>query len=291
MTCRLCGCEHMQLKYTITRFDSPFDVYLCPDCAFEQQDIAESEAYQFYDEAYYKGQKAFAYIDERDNEKASRIVWKRRFNILRRKDHTPGQDKNFLDVGCSFGGLMAVAQEKGYHPYGVEVSSYSAAHAARRFGTEHLYTGNIEEISLPSDFFSIVSMIEVVEHIYRPKKALANICQSMKKGGVFLVQTANMAGLQAKQAGPDYHYYLPGHLSYFNRFNLAQALRDAGFSRVRFIGGVEFGLLPKLLKSRAGFKTPGDYAQWLRIAWYHLLSRIPLGRQRLTSSMVILAWK
>lgn len=291
MHCRLCGTPDLPLKYIIQGFDQPFSIYQCPRCGFEQQDIDPARAGEFYDQAYYQGSAAYSYTDERQQEQASRLVWQARVARLRRMDHSRASQKVWLDVGCAFGGLMQTAREAGYGPYGVEISDYSGDYAARRFGPDRLYIGSIEEIRLPADLFSVVTMIEVIEHLYDPRRALQNIYSSMKKGGVLLVQTANMAGLQARLAGRRYHYYLPGHLSYFNRYNLADSLRQAGFRRVRFVGGVEFGLGPKLAKTRLlqggriGLKT------WLRISLYHLLSRIPLGRQRLTSSMVMLAWK
>lgn len=287
-SCRLCGSRRVAKKFTIPRRadnHKAFDIFECAECAFQFRDIPERDAYKFYHEGYYKGKAAFAYLDERQNEPASRVVWKARMERLMRRDHARG-GKCFLDVGCSFGGLMQVAKEQGYEPYGAEVSRYSGKYAQGRFGKDRVFIGNIEALKLPKDKFSIVTMIEVIEHLFRPTQALKNLYGSMKKGGVLLVQTADMSGLQAKMEKENYHYYLPGHLSCFTRANLVNELKKAGFKKVRVIGGVEFGLLPKLIKSRSGFKKMTDYLSWIRIAVYHLLSRMDL-----TSSMVVLAWK
>ncbi|MCL5019192.1 MAG: class I SAM-dependent methyltransferase [Patescibacteria group bacterium] len=290
MVCRLCGSPNIKHKFLIDNFSPSFSIAECKDCRFQFQEIQESETYAFYDESYYSGKAAFSYIDERKNEEASRIVWKKRFSYLRKRARNQGP-KRFLDVGCSFGGLMQIASENNFDVYGAEVSEYSGNFAAGRFGKDRLFIGNIEDISLPDDYFSIVTMVEVIEHLYNPEKSIRNIYRSMQEGGLLLIQTANMAGLQAVFGGNRYHYYLPGHLSYFSRTNLENLLRQTGFRKVKFIGGVEFGLLPKLLKSRADFKKIGDYLKWIRISWYHLKSRIALGPVRLTSSMVVLAWK
>ena len=113
----------------------------------------------------------------------------------------------------------------------------------------------------------------------------------MRTGGILLIQTADMSGLQAVSQRENYHYYLPGHLSYFTKDNLRDCLKNSGFSMVQYIGGVEFGLMPKLLKSEAGFKKAADYFKWLRIIFYHFLSKITLLNIHFTSSMVILARK
>ncbi len=290
MDCKLCGSPGAALKFTVRRFDPPFDVYECPRCGFRFRDLSASEACAFYDEAYYTGGKQFAYLDERANEKACRIVWSARVKKLARYDRSRGT-KRFLDVGCSFGGLMQTAAEAGYEAYGAEVSSYSGGYARERFGEDRVFIGNIEDLALPAETFSIVTLVEVIEHLCDPRKALENVAHALQKGGVALVQTADMSGRQAVVEGADYHYYLPGHVSYFSRRNLETLMRDCGFTKVRYVGGVEFGLLPKLRKSRYSFRVPRDYLQWWRIAWYHLKSKITLGRFHWTSSMVVLGWK
>lgn len=291
MYCKLCGYKEQQKKYQIDRFQKPFIIFECPECGFQFQDIDPESAYSFYDEGYYTGKNDFSYTDERQNENASRIVWQARMKKLIKQEKTEESPKRFLDVGCSFGGFMQVASEMGYDPSGIEVSDYAAEYARKRFGKQKIYSGSIEDMVLPENYFSIISLIEVIEHLYQPDKALQNLYRALQPGGVILIQTADMAGLQAKRLGPEYHYYLPGHLSYFNRFNLKQVMEKSGFHKTKFVGGVEFGLLPKLKKSRYSFKKLSEYLKWFRISWYHYISKIVIGRLHLTSSMVMLGWK
>lgn len=290
MNCKLCSSNEIVLKYTIHRNDSSFLIYECLNCCFQFQNIPEKEAYRFYDEGYYTGQSSYNYLDERQIEEASRIVWNKRLRKLKKWERSDNS-KNFLDIGCSFGGLMQSAKENGYAPYGIEVSQYSGEYAKNRHGGDRVFVGNCETISLPRNFFSIVTVIEVIEHLYQPRKALENVLQSMRKGGLLLIQTADMQGLQALIKRDKYNYYMEGHLSYFSKTNLLILLKEIGFSKVKFIGGVEFGLIPKLRKSRYSFKKITDYGNWLRITFYHFLSKINLFGLHFTSSMVILAWK
>jgi 2-polyprenyl-3-methyl-5-hydroxy-6-metoxy-1,4-benzoquinol methylase len=290
MICKICGGKNLFRQYTIDYFTPSFDILKCLDCGFSQQPVSKADAYKFYDEDYYAGKSEYSYIDERQLEEASRIVWKARLKRIARWDKA-GEPKRYLDVGCSFGGLIQVASEAGYAPYGVEVSDYSGAYARNRFGKDNVIVGNIEEINLTPDYFNVVSLIEIAEHLYDPRKAFENIYKAIKPGGFVFIQTANMDGLQAKFWKEKYHYYVPGHLSYFTRKTLKRLLLDTGFTRVKFIPGVEFGLLPKLRKSRASFKRPRDYFKWFRIAFYHWLSKIAVGNFQGTSSMVMIGWK
>ncbi len=295
MRCPLCRGLDTPLKFVIDRFRPSFPVRECRSCGFLFQPPPRGKARAFYGRDYYSGKARFSYLDERKNETASRLVWDARVRILSRLDRSrtpPGGRKYFLDVGCSFGGLMQAAADRGYKPAGVEISRYSGEYARKRFGRKSVLIGNVEKIRLPQGRYSAVTLVEAIEHLSNPARALKNISGAMAPGGILLIQTADMAGWQARLAGSRYHYYLPGHFSYFTRDRLERLLTECGFSRTRFIGGVEFGLLPKLRKSAAGFRTVSDYFRWFRIAAYHIASKASLGRRfHLTSSMVMLAWK
>ncbi|URA09894.1 methyltransferase domain-containing protein [Thermospira aquatica] len=286
--CPLCGGEAGFFR-EIDRWQPPLTIWRCGECHFQFQPKETEEAAHLYDEGYYTGTSIYTYQDERQHKDAAMAVWRSRVNALSRLEKSTGP-KRWLDVGCAFGGLLEAAKEKGYEPYGLEISEYSGGYARTVF-PGHIWIGNVEDFDLPQDFFSVVSLVEVIEHLAHPMKALERVYRSLQEGGLLLVQTADMDGLQARFKGENYHYYLPGHLSYFDRHNLALVLRRVGFRRIRFIGGVEFGLLPKLIKSRDSFHSLWDYRHWIRISLYHLASKITIGPWHLTSSMVMLAWK
>lgn len=291
LKCILCKSDKIIEKFIIDRFKPHFKIFECRECGFQFRGSEKGRIDRYYNRDYYEGKAPYSYVDERKSEKAFRIVWRSRVKKWAKLEKTKGKIKNFLDVGCSFGGLMQVAKEKGYQPYGAELSKYSGRYAEKRFGKKHIMIGNIEKLQLLGSFFSVVSLIEVVEHLSNPIKALQNIYRCLKKGGIAIIQTADMAGLQARFRGKKYHYYLPGHFSYFSARNLESLLRKIGFSKVRIFGGTEFGVLSKLMKSRYAFKSIWDYRHWIRIILYHYLSKVRIGNFHLTSSMVIICWK
>jgi len=239
-----------------------------------------------YDEDYYRGTAEYSYIDERDSERYARHVWDARLGVIGR--YAAGG--NFLDVGAAFGGFMNAASTR-YSTYGIEPSEYSGNEARKRFGGDRVHVGTLENHPFESGFFSAITMIEVIEHLADPAGAVRECFRLLRDGGVLVVQTANMAGLQARSQGERYAYFMPGHLSYFTRRNLTGLLADSGFSRIDAYLPVEFGLLPKLLKSRSAFTSIADYRRWLRIAWYHYTSKLRFGDFALTSSMVLYAVK
>lgn len=292
--CDLCYSTHFQPLFHINRTQPEFDVVQCPSCGliFQNPRFSDEEIHQFYDEGYYKGNNDFSYIDERENFKGSGYVWNKRVSILNK--HLKVKDsaqKTFLDIGCSFGGFLKCAENAGFIPYGIDVSEYAARYARDVLQLNNVLCGEFTKGMYPENFFDVITLVEVIEHIKNPHDTLKELFRVLKPGGVLLLQTANMDGVQSKKAGKEYHYFLPGHLFYFSKKTLTRYLNDCGFTGIKIFHGVDFGLLPKLKKSAGTFKKWTDYKKWFSISFYHLKSKIHKGDFALTSSMVIYARK
>ncbi len=285
--CALCGSGRIARLYEIRRYTPAFRIDRCDACGFIFMNprFTETVVRGFYGEDYYRGAAEYAYYDEREAERHARHVWKARLRVIARY----ANGGNFLDVGAAFGGLIKAASAL-YDVYGIEPSDYSGREARKTFG-DRIHIGTLDDHPFKSGFFSAITMIEVIEHLADPACALRECHRLLRDGGVLVVQTANMAGIQSRLRGERYAYFMPGHLSYFTRRNLTDLLLKSGFARVVAHIPVEFGLLPKLLKSRSSFKSAWDYRRWIRIAWYHLISKLHLGDFALTSSMVLYAVK
>lgn len=285
--CPLCGSASIARIYTIDRYMTPFSIDRCAKCRFQFMNppLRREVLHGYYDEEYYKGSADYAYHDERDTTRFPTAVRDRRIDIL----HRFAGGGNLLDVGSAFGGLLDSASRY-FTPYGIEVSPYAARHARSKYG-DHIHTGTLADHPFPHGFFSAITMIEVLEHIQDPVNTLRECHSLLAPKGVLVLQTANMQGLQAKIYGSDYAYYMPGHCSYFTKKNLTECLRGMGFGRIIAFHPVEFGLIPKLVKSRGSFTSILDYRRWIRISLYHWASKIRVGNFAVTSSMVLYAIK
>ncbi len=237
---------------------------------------------EMYNEDYYSGKAEYNYIDERNTEKYSAYVWDARIKNI--KKFVKGG--NFLDVGSSFGGFLRRASLAGFTVFGAEVSKFSSEYANSNGVTT--FNGTYIDNNYPESFFSVITLVEVIEHLESPSKVFERLYSQLTPGGLLLIQTANFEGKQAVEESKNYHYYLPGHLYYYSKTNLESILKQKGFSKIKTYLGVDFPLLPKLLKSRGSFKTFTDYLKWWKISKYHLKSKLIPGS---TSSMVIYAIK
>ncbi len=285
--CPLCASRAIIPFRTITRWQTPFTVEHCADCSFIFMNprFSDETIKSFYSRSYFDGNAEYAYHDERKKERFALHVWEARLKVIRRYIRAG----NFLDVGCAFGGFLSAASRY-FEPAGIEPSEYAGSYAKKKLGPR-IHIGTLHDHFFPHDNFLVITMIEVVEHLADPAFAVKECHRLLQKGGLLVIQTANMDGLQAKIFGDNYAYYMPGHLSYFPKRTLLRLLTNAGFSRIKVFHPVEFGLLPKLKKSRGDFHSILEYRKWLRIAGYHYLSKLHFGNIWATSSMVVYAFK
>ncbi|MCE9499887.1 MAG: class I SAM-dependent methyltransferase [Leptospira sp.] len=273
------------------KFNSAFNsyglpVYECGSCGLQSVHPKKNIDYDtLYGKEYYSGEADFSYKDERKTEKFDSYVWDARLRNIKKYK----KSGNFLDVGSSFGGFLNRAKIEGFNPYGIEISKYSSGHA-NQSGIP-TFQGNFLDSNYPENFFDVITLIEVIEHLEQPKEVFRKLSSILKKDGLLVLQTADFEGLQARKAGPNYHYYLPGHLYYYSLSNLKSILSKNGFSRFIPYFGVDFPLSAKLLKSRGNFKNLKDYLKWFTISLYHFKSKIRIKDTRLTSSLVLYAFK
>lgn len=243
------------------------------------------EVHAHYNEDYYTGKSEYSYRDERGQEKFDRYVHNARLQTIARFHKPPA---NLLDIGCAFGGFIKSANDIGYKAQGLDVSPYAANEGCKE--GLNIKAGILEPHTFLANSFDVITLIEVIEHITNPQEYLKQIQNILKPGGLLVIQTANYNGWQATQEGSSYHYYLPGHYYYYSLENLKLLLSQHGFKKFKSFIPVDFGLLPKLKKSRGSFKTISDYLNWVRISLYHFKGKIFWKNKPWTSSMVLYAF-
>lgn len=260
-------------------------IYKCYTCGLLALHPRPNQT-QLYNADYYEGKAEYSYVDERDQLRFYSYVWDERLKNIKKFIQTG----SFLDIGSSFGGFLKRAALLGFDVYGVEISKYASQYA-NNVQNVPTFNGTIIEAKFPSNHFSVITMVEVIEHIENPYEFFSEIARILKPGGLLLIQTANFEGWQAKREGSRYHYFMPGHVYYYSHSILKNILTHFGFSRFFPYFGVDFSLLAKLKKSRGNFKSLRDYTGWFRIIYYHFKSKWKSEGFPLTSSYVLYAIK
>ena len=136
--------------------------------------------------------------------------------------------KTVLDVGCYSGELLSHFGEN-YELWGIEPLSIPAKLAKEKHSV-NVIEGFLEEAKLPTNYFSIVTMFDVIEHIYDIKGGLAKIYNSLKIDGVLVIETGNYLSLFARLLRGSWWYFsLLEHLAFWSADSLTRTLENLGF--------------------------------------------------------------
>lgn len=156
------------------------------------------------------------------------------------KKHLPA-DKNayILDIGPGRGEMLTCLKNWGYNNYlGVDISPSVVKFCKSLNLNCELANDTVSWLSKNQDKFDAVTLFDVLEHIKKEEtiKFLNSIKDSLKKGGVLIIQTPN---LQAPE-GYLHRYNDFTHEFGYIEHSLRQVLVTAGFNNVKFGGFEEF---------------------------------------------------
>jgi SAM-dependent methyltransferase len=181
----------------------------------------------------------------------------RRHRLLRRWIGLPSGAQRLLDVGCATGVFLDGMRGEGWQVQGVELSPSAAEYARRRFGLE-VFIGTLEQAALENGAFDVVTLWDVLEHVYDPRSTLLEIHRLLKPGGKLLLSLPDPDTIEARVFG---RYWagldMPRHLTLFGRRALERLLRETGYEiqhRSYFTG--RFGVLVMSLQFWAGERLP-----------------------------------
>jgi len=143
-----------------------------------------------------------------------------------------------LDVGCSSGAWLEVAQELGMPAAGVEIGERTSQDARAR-GLD-VRTGTLEECfpDGSEERFELITFWDVLEHLSDPRRELASARRLLAPGGILAATCPNVAGLYpqatyrllARPAGAWEYPELPVHLYDFSPATLRRLLERSGFA-------------------------------------------------------------
>jgi 2-polyprenyl-3-methyl-5-hydroxy-6-metoxy-1,4-benzoquinol methylase len=151
---------------------------------------------------------------------------------------------NFLDIGTNMGFFLRHTRGRGWNVTGIDPSPSLSEIARKYFGLD-VKTCYLSEAGFKDEYFDVVTMTDVFEHIPEPKKLLADIKKVIKKDGVLFVKVPNgkyniLKLWLAKTAGKAKDYDIFDsyeHVTYYSHNTLKAMLESCGFKIKKvFIG-------------------------------------------------------
>jgi 2-polyprenyl-3-methyl-5-hydroxy-6-metoxy-1,4-benzoquinol methylase len=224
----------------------------CEECRLQFLSTIQSPEYytQIYNKGYFNGEVYNNYLKEEDYR---RRVFQSKLKLI--KKYIPCEG-SVLDIGCGMGFFLMEMQKSGYHVNGLEISAYAADIALEKVGA-HINCGNLLNTSLKLKHFDIITLWDVLEHLYNPVESLKKISQIINPDGVLIIETLNISSLTAKILKDNWPlYYPPYHLYYYNYSSLSRLLEKTGFKIIKSFPVQTYIKLPSGYRAFRYFKYP-----------------------------------
>jgi len=187
ITCDRCGSNNnaLLLQARNYRYGYPemFNIVKCKECGLiylNPRPTAEA-ALEQYKEDYTPDEKVV------DTGKQARGILKKIFGPLWYKISgyygileikVKGR---FLDVGCANGDILEIARNMGADVWGIELNPKSVKMCKDKI--LNVRCGTVEDSWYPDDYFDIIWMSQVIEHLPSPKNSLKEIRGILKPCG------------------------------------------------------------------------------------------------------------
>jgi 2-polyprenyl-3-methyl-5-hydroxy-6-metoxy-1,4-benzoquinol methylase len=138
--------------------------------------------------------------------------------------------RRLLDVGCGVGDYLDRMRRLGWTVLGVERSERAASIARSHFGAPVLQA-DFPRVELARQSFDLVTAWQVLEHLDRPRQALARIAELLAPDGRLMLTVPNAEGWAAKIFGPAWiGWDAPRHVTHFTADTLRTMLEAEGYA-------------------------------------------------------------
>jgi 2-polyprenyl-3-methyl-5-hydroxy-6-metoxy-1,4-benzoquinol methylase len=148
--------------------------------------------------------------------------------------------KKVLDVGCAGGYLGKRVKDLGNEVSGIDISYVSIKESEKVL--DKAFVVDIQEENFPfeANYFDIVILSEVIEHLFFPEIALEKIKMVLKENGKLIITTPNLLVFSNRiRILFGYFEYtekgiiIPEHIRFFSHDSLVKFLKKNGFKVMR----------------------------------------------------------
>ena len=159
-----------------------------------------------------------------------------------------------FEVGCGNGSVASAITSLGWMVTGVDPSSQDIQYARQVYPNISLFQGSAyDDLASLYGQFPVVLSLEVVEHLYDPRRYAATVYSLLEPGGTAIISTPYhgywknlVMALAGKMDGHFTALWDHGHIKFWSIKTLSALLSEAGFVDIRF---ERVGRIPPLAKS------------------------------------------
>lgn len=275
LACLICGSSEFKVKYesNIVQNNNDFDspkvsvltdkshdqIVKCNKCGFTFVSPRSNE------KIVLEASKKLSFEEYMSEQRNRELTFQNNLTLIERFNTKRGK---LLDLGCSTGLFMKIAQSDGWIVKGVELSIENSEFARKEFKLD-VITGNIEEINFGTDKYDVITMWDFLEHLFNPSNVLNKIHSLLDSNGLLVLSTPDIGSFFAKIMGSNWHSIVRIHYYYFDKLSLFKLLERHRFKIIycsTYPRIFSVGYLVELIKSREfSFKWLGTILDVLLI--------------------------
>jgi ubiquinone/menaquinone biosynthesis C-methylase UbiE len=238
--CPLCSSisgNPFQIKFSGKEISTIFhNAIKCENCGIEYLDDYTKTREDIYNESY------SVWGNDTQNDfpsvKRSKIeIFKHTLNKIIKKSQI--HEGNFLDIGTGTGLMLDCARDTGFLPWGIEFSGFSSKRAAQNHPSR-VICGTLNATRFKDQFFNVITMTDVLEHLFDPVNLLQELNRILSKSGILCITTPDTNSITKKILGANWFQYKREHLLYYNRKSIEYLLTNSGFKLITYKTNIKF---------------------------------------------------
>jgi len=140
------------------------------------------------------------------------------------------RDSRLLDIGCASGQFLSLFdKDRGPEIYGVEASSDLAVLAQQAVPWANILALSFEDCEFEPGFFDVITIWEVLEHIFDPFNLMVKVKELLKPGGILLLSVPNIDGFDIQVLWDKGNAFSPpSHLNYYRKSTIEKLFNIVG---------------------------------------------------------------
>lgn len=226
--CAICQSKKVSPYVEIPAVFGNLVIFKCSACCvfFQNPMPSESDLKKMYERMYATSnclnstEKAFAQKDIKQEKGRIREI---------EKFVTSGK---ILDFGASSGYFLSELNKEKWDLFGIEYSSKAVAVAKQSFDLNLIRGGIDKAEKFKDEYFDVVTMHSVFEHLPDPQKALKVFNRKMRRDGLLVLSVPNTSSFEFllfKLLGRNFPGFIYEHTYYYNQRNISMLLKKNGF--------------------------------------------------------------